>query len=120
MFSRPPGSEEICKIWFWQDDASSLRFATVAEGPNRVSLIEAQKNYMSFGAAEQHLKQQVRLPRPVDKRGPTWRPIDPDIDVLDRSQENPGPKSWPDDMTELYYWSDDYWLKGKRGQRVHH
>jgi hypothetical protein len=120
MFSAPPGSDEICKICYWHDDASSLRFATVADGPNHVSLVQAQKNFIAFGAIEERFKQHVRAPGPDDKRDPAWRPIDVDADALDGSEEDPGPKIWPDEMTELYYWTDDYWLKHKRGQRVHH
>ncbi len=115
MFSGPPGTDEICEICFWQDDASSLRYATIADGPNKVSLIKAQRNYSRFGACEERLRSRARVPRASDKQDPTWRPIDTKVDVLDTSHET-GYTPWPEDKTELYYWRDTYWLKKKRGR----
>ena len=39
-FSEPPGFYEICKICYWEDDLSQLRFTKI-KGANNVSLIEA-------------------------------------------------------------------------------
>lgn len=111
MFSTPPGSdEEICDICLWQDDASSLRFATIPDGPNKVSLIEAQKNFAAYGAAEPRLRAQARAPTPADRREPGWRPIDPKIDVFENPHSGSATR-WPDDTTTLYYWRPNYWLK---------
>jgi len=114
MFDGPPGTDYICKVCFWQDDASSLRFANVANGPNEVSLVEAQKNYASYGASELRLKEAVRLPGPDDTRDPSWRPIDVALDNLDASFEEAISADWPKDLTRLYYWADNYWLKAVR------
>src|ERR1700682_6104183 len=100
MFNGPPGTDEICRICYWQDDASSLRYASIAEGPNRASLIEAQRNYQNFGASEPRVKRFVRRPFPSDARDPTWRPIDPALDILDESYDL-GFTPWPEDMTKL-------------------
>ena len=73
------------------------------DGPNRVSLMEGQKNFAVFGACELRFQARGRAPTAMDQRDPTWRPIDPRIDL-------PSPK----DKTTLYYWRPDYWLTGIR------
>jgi hypothetical protein len=112
VFAETPGSQDICPICFWQDDASSLRYATIADGPNDVSLVEAQRNFVTFGASSERLKRHVRTPTTFDERDPHWRPIRPD-DVLDTSHDV-GYTPWPEDMTKLYYWTEDYWLRAPR------
>jgi hypothetical protein len=107
---QPPGSDDICPICFWQDDAGSLRYASVADGPNKVSLIEAQRNFAACGGSEPRFLAQVRAPAAADQREPGWRPIDPKIDVLDSSYDA-GFTPWPGDKTKLYYWRPDYWLR---------
>src|SRR5258706_15383108 len=71
-FIGPPGSYEICKICYWEDDIAQLRFPEMAGGPNRVSLVEAQENFRSFKAAEERLRPYVRRPIPEDRREPFW------------------------------------------------
>ena len=110
VFPGPPGTQNICPICFWQDDRSPLRYATIPDGPNKVSLIEAQKNFAAFGAKEQRVRRYGRVPGASDVRDPEWRPINPTTDVLDRSHDA-GYTPWPDDPTKLYYWRSNYWLK---------
>jgi hypothetical protein len=114
VFDGPPGTTfRICPICFWQDDESSLRYATIPDGPNHASLVDAQGNFATFGACELRLKKHVRAPTATDQRDPGWRPIDPKIDVLDTSHDA-GYTPWPNDMTKLYYWRADYWLGAHR------
>ena len=68
MFGEPPGSYEICKICFWEDDISQLRFVT--RGGASIPLIEAQKNYATFGAIERRFLRFVREPCPEDVQDP--------------------------------------------------
>jgi hypothetical protein len=110
MFSGPPGTDEICGICFWQDDASSLRYAAIPDGPNRVSLVDAQANFAERGVSDLRHRAHVRPVAATDARDPEWRRIDPNLDVLDESFKA-GAAPWPDDKTRLYYWRDDYWLK---------
>ncbi|MFC8032437.1 CPCC family cysteine-rich protein [Streptomyces griseoincarnatus] len=49
-----PGSYEICPVCFWEDDGVQFRWPTMSGGANKVSLIEAQRNYQDFGACDQH------------------------------------------------------------------
>jgi hypothetical protein len=83
-------------------------------GPNKVSLIEAQHNYQTYGASEAffRLTNKVGKPGPYDLRDLSWRPIDPQIDDVIESQEDvQGPTEWPTDLTSLYYWRETFWKR---------
>ena len=104
VFREPPGSYDICPICFWEDDLSQLRFST-SWGANEVSLIEAQKNYLEFGAIEARFRDQVRAPTPADHRVEGWLPFDSSRHVVEESV--PGidyGDTYPHDRTMLYYW----------------
>ena len=103
VFDGPPGTEEICPICYWQDDAGSLRWAGIALGPNRVSLLEAQGNFSTHEASEERFKRYVRAPRSDEHLDPTWRSIDLRIDRLEQPARE-GSQTWPDDLESLYYW----------------
>jgi hypothetical protein len=105
VFDEPPGSYDICDICFWEDDEAQLRYPEMDWGPNKVSLIEAQKNYALFGASEERLIIHVRKALPTDKRDPEWRPI---VVGKDNYETDIGGK-YPVDMTTLYYWRKNYW-----------
>ena len=85
--------ETIC---FWEDDAVQLEFATNGGGANKVSLIEGQRNFTSFGACEESAVAQVRQPSEVDQRDPTWRARAPQLDE------------------QLYYWKPSFWRNSTR------
>jgi len=103
MFDGPPGSYDICKICFWEDDISQLRFPRTT-GANRVSLIDGQKNFREFGACERRVLQSARAVSPADQRDEHWRPID-SRDVFEEpvSGVDCG-DTYPKDTTRLYYW----------------
>jgi hypothetical protein len=66
----PTGSgDEICPVCFWQDDAVDNAGGEVL-GPNNVTLSVARENYVNFGAAEERVRQHVRMPR-EDEKPPT-------------------------------------------------
>ena len=60
MFTEPPGSYDICKVCFWEDDNVQLRWPDHAGGANRPSLIEAQRLYRDVGAMERRFTGNVR------------------------------------------------------------
>jgi hypothetical protein len=109
VFGEPPGSYEICPICFWEDDLSQLRFPH-ATGANGLSLIDAQGNYASIGAAERRFVSNVREPNETELRDSDWRPIDQNVDNIEESVPdiNYG-SSYPRDRTHLYYWRESYW-----------
>lgn len=48
-----PAGYEICPICFWEDDGQDDPQAEKCfGGPNHVSLLEARRNFLVFGAAE--------------------------------------------------------------------
>lgn len=64
------GSYDICPICFWEDDPYQNAHVYEAGGANTVSLIEAQKNYMDFGACERRVIPYTREPYNHDKKDP--------------------------------------------------
>jgi hypothetical protein len=55
------GSDDICPVCYWQDDAVDNRDTDLL-GPNRVRLSVARANYMRFGAHEERWVPHVRPP----------------------------------------------------------
>ncbi len=71
------GDYDICPVCYWEDDP----FQKMNEydlGANKIPLIEAQKNYLLYGACEETATQFVRKPAEQDKRDPDWEPINDD------------------------------------------
>jgi len=110
MFREPPGSYDICKICFWEDDVVQLRDPHLTGGANDLSLLEGQQNFQAFGACEARFVGHVRRPTEGDFRDPGWRPVNPVHDNLERALPEGGWASpWPDDPTVLYWWRPTYW-----------
>ncbi|MEU6621776.1 hypothetical protein ABZ926_13515 [Streptomyces litmocidini] len=71
---------------------------------NKVSLIEAQRNYQEFGA------RYVRPPADDEPLDPAWRPIDLARDSFeDRAAEDRAP--WPADLSVLCWWLPAFWRR---------
>jgi hypothetical protein len=58
--------DEICPVCFWHDDGQDEHDADdVRGGPNySLSLKQAQKNFVEFGAVERRVLAHVRRPEP--------------------------------------------------------
>ena len=108
MFEAGPGSYEVCPICSWEDDALQLQFATsLAGGANRLSLINAQREFATQSARLSGKHPDAPSPSEMD---PDWRPIDPARDKF---------PSWRGTEVErasvldesLYYWRATFWMR---------
>ncbi len=107
VFAEPPGSGDICLICFWEDDAEQLRFPSLEDATNVVSLRQAQAGYAAFGAIEERFAGDVRKPTADDERDPDFRPIEASDDF-----EEPGAAAkGPEDPTALYYFRPNFWRR---------
>ena len=74
-FDEPPGGTYfICPVCFWEDDNFQLKNPD-STGANKVSLRQAQKNFMDFGACERQMIGHVRKPTATEKRDDNWTPM---------------------------------------------
>ena len=73
--TKPPGTFEICKICFWEDDSTQYRNPDFTGGSNEISLKEAQKNFLAFGASRKRFLNYVSKPSKEDIKDPAWRPL---------------------------------------------
>jgi hypothetical protein len=105
VFAEPPGSDDICMICFWEDDATQLRFPELGDQTNWVPLAEAQRNYLKFGAIEERFAQDVRKPTADDALDPGFRPIA----GSDSFEVGPSEIEGPADPSALYYWRPTFW-----------
>ena len=67
----PPGSQEVCPVCHWVDDASQFRDPEAVTETNEVSLAQARENFVSFGACLESVVDQTRGPG-SDDRDPNW------------------------------------------------
>lgn len=107
VFEEPPGSGDICLICFWEDDADQLRFPTLEEATNVVSLVRAQAAYAEHGAIEERFAGDVRKPNADDVKDPNFRPIDATDDFEELGAAGAGPS----DPTALYYFRSTFWRR---------
>jgi hypothetical protein len=107
VFAEPPGSADICLICFWEDDAEQLRFPTLENATNAVSLKQAQENYAQHRAIEARFAEDVRQPSEADARDPDFRPIEPSDDFEEPGASAPGPP----EPTALYYFRSTFWRR---------
>ncbi len=107
------GDYEICPICFWEDDIVQLRFPSLAGGANEPSLIQAQQNFIEYGAMEKRFIDKVRKPEKDEIKDPKWR-IVLHTDIIEKPiKEDEELIPYPNDSTRLYYWSENYWLKNR-------
>ena len=116
IFAEPPGSFEICKICFWEDDIAQLVFPTMAGGANSVSLSEAQANFSDYGVSERRFQDQVRQVESTDSRDTTWRRFDPKADLYLNWDKPTERERWKNEKhkvsdKQFYYWCELCWLK---------
>ena len=59
----PPGTYEICKVCFWEDDGVQFNDPDYEGGANEVSLRQAGDNYREFVVSQLRFRANVRPPR---------------------------------------------------------
>ncbi len=70
----PPGSYEICPICFWEDSVPDESWQHASS--NGIGLIQAQRNFIAFGACAHQWLDAVRRPTQEDERNPDWQTIE--------------------------------------------
>ena len=81
-----------------------LYYPNQAGGPNKCSLIEAQVNFVQFGACERTMSKNVRVPCDSDVRDSEWFPLSARRVAIPDSDSD---TQHPQQMTskyDLYYW----------------
>ena len=71
----PPGTDEICKICFWEDDLIQSNDPDFEGGANKVSLRQAQKNYMKIGASDEAALKFIQKLTPNIEKDLNWKPL---------------------------------------------
>jgi hypothetical protein len=102
-FEEWPGSYEICRVCFWEDDPVQILDPWFEGGANKPSLIQAQANYAEFGAMERRFIKNVKGVRPGDVRDLEWRRVAEYDRSFARSPRDLT-ESEHGDLSAWYYW----------------
>lgn len=70
---KPPGTFQVCKICFWEDDELQFNDPEFKEGVNEISLQEAQRNFLKLGASRARFITCAHKPTTEDVKDPHWR-----------------------------------------------
>lgn len=103
VFPAMAGSFDVCPICYWEDDDAQLLDPNHVGESNRISLIEAQNNFMEKGWSDKRFAPQVSKPTPEDQRAPGWRRVREGTDderPLEMREEWTGEVR----LKMLYYW----------------
>ncbi|MGQ0841426.1 CPCC family cysteine-rich protein [Actinokineospora sp.] len=98
VHAQEPGSQGVCPVCFWEDDIVQLASPEFADGANRISLIQAQRNYQVYAACELRFRSKVRYADVDEPLDFGFRYIDLDHDRFDSPRQDCAPRS------SLYWW----------------
>ena len=107
VFDNPPGSFEICPICYWEDEAMQLRYPKEV-GANKFSLVESQINFEKDGVSNIELKIFVRKASENEEKDKNWRKINLKKDNIAEKDGERKINIYPNDLTRLYYWEENY------------
>ncbi|MEZ6046984.1 MAG: CPCC family cysteine-rich protein [Planctomycetaceae bacterium] len=69
---------DICPICFWMDNllvTDEKDMNSGGSGNHGVTVVQAQANFMLFGASSERDRDSVRPPLPTDEKDPEWSPF---------------------------------------------
>ncbi len=69
-----PGSYEICKVCYWEDDPVQLLDPAYRGGANTLSLMQSQANFEKLRVSDERFIKDVRPPGSDEGRDSEWRP----------------------------------------------
>lgn len=65
----PGNTFDVCPVCFWEYDLTQSMDITYSGGANPVSLVQARKNFIEFGACEPNMLPYVRKPYHEEMHG---------------------------------------------------
>jgi Cysteine-rich CPCC len=71
-----PMTFAICDVCFWEDDPIQLEDPNYKGGANRVSLRQAQWNFILFRACDEKMTKHTRRPTKEEERDENWKPFE--------------------------------------------
>lgn len=76
FYSEPDGSFDICPVCFWEDDIVQQNDPDFDIGANHISLRQAQRNFLEFGACRKEMLPNVRMPNEDEEKDVSWKPLE--------------------------------------------
>jgi hypothetical protein len=77
------GDYDLCPVCWWEDEGVE---PWEYSGPNAVTLVEAQQEYLSESRPYRHRPGKVRAPKRREARDPDWQPYELTDDLMARVQ----------------------------------
>lgn len=73
LTEEPPGTYDICRVCFWEDDPVQFKDPAYEGGANTVSLIQGRINFEKYGACKKEMVKNTVKPAKDNKRNPAWK-----------------------------------------------
>jgi hypothetical protein len=71
--SREVSAWDLCHVCFWENDLICLDDPNKISGANKISLIQAQQNFITFAACDESAKAHVRPPKSDEVKDIKWK-----------------------------------------------
>ena len=70
------GTAEVCPVCFWEDDPDQFDDPDYEGGANNISLKQAQRHFVEFGACDKEWIGYVRKPKKSEQRNADWKMLE--------------------------------------------